>query len=197
MKNLRYSILILSYLLFFKNSAYSNDTTDFKNKWFIPDFATMQFAGNIGFLSAGLGYELFNNLLYSDIIYGYVPYSLAGTEIHIISQKNTFLLLNKKIKTYTISPLLGFATSFETGKNSSLILPAKYPKGEYATNAIHFTIFIGGRVHIDFNKQQIINGCDFYTELGTVDTFLWYKLSESEVKINDIFSVAVGVRLYF
>ena len=185
-------------LLFFHNS-FSQDSTLIKDKvWFIPDYVKTQFAGNIGLLSVGFGYQFMNNHLYSELLYGYVPISISKAEqIHTITIKNTFSVITKKINTIALSPITGFTSSFETGNNSFLILPDKYPKGYYGTNALHFTFFIGSSIHKDFINLKIIKGADLYFELGTVDTYLWYAITSKEVKVNKIFSSAIGINLYF
>ena len=192
------NIFTLFAILVFTN-VFANDTTLIKAKdRYIPDYVKAQFAGNIGLLSVGFGYQFLNNRLYSEILYGYVPASISKAErIHTITLKNTFSILNKEIKLITLSPITGFTASFETGNNSFLKLPDKYPKGYYSTNAFHFTFFIGAKVHKNFINSKIIKGADLYFELGSVDTYIWYKILSKEVKINQIFSSAVGVNLYF
>lgn len=197
MKSNSFFFTVISIILT-ANLTYSNDTISVEEKsWYIPDYAKLQFAGNIGFLSLGIGYELFSKHLQSDILYGYVPYSIGGATIHTISQKNTFVLYNHKRNGYIISPIAGFSTNFETGNNSFLILPDKYPKGYYVTNAIHFTFFIGGKIHKTLTKQSKIKGFDFYVELGTVDTYLWYKIFSKEIKMKEISSFAIGINTFF
>ena len=178
-------------LLFFFN-AIAQDSTLIKGKTsYFPDYAKIQFAGNIGFFSAGFGYQFLNNHLYSELLYGYVPVSISkAEEIHTITIKNTFSILNREIKAIILSPITGFTANFETGNNSFLKLPDKYPKGYY-------TLFIGAKVHKNFNNPKIIKGADLYFELGTVDTYLWYAILSEEVKINQIFSTAIGINLYF
>lgn len=67
--------------------------------WYEPDYAKMQFAGNLGVLSVGVGYQLFNKVVYTELLYGYVPVSISkANEIHLISIKNTFPLYRKKIR---------------------------------------------------------------------------------------------------
>ena len=51
-------------------------------KKIVPHYAKLQFAGGIGFLSAGIGYQSKNKRLQYDLMYGYVPESLGGVEIH-------------------------------------------------------------------------------------------------------------------
>jgi hypothetical protein len=195
-------LLLLTALLLFTNT-FSQDATLVKDKekqkaWYVPDYAKMQFAGNLGVLSVGVGYQLFNNVLYTELLYGYVPVSISkANEIHLISIKNTFPLFRKKIGNYTVSPIAGFTGTLETGNNSFLVLPDKFPKGYYVPSAIHFTLFIGTLVHKNFVNSKIIKGIDFYYELGTVETYLWSAITSKEVGLNDIFSSAIGVNLYF
>lgn len=196
---IRNIITLLVALLFFHN-AFSQDSTLIKDKamFCIPDYVKTQFAGNIGFLSVGFGYKFLNNHLYSELLYGYVPVSISKAEqIHTITIKNTFPVFTKKFNIIALSPITGFTASFETGNNSFLILPDKYPKGYYGTNAFHFTFFVGASVHKDFINLKIIKGADLYFELGTVDTYLWWAITSKEVKVNKIVSSAIGINLYF
>ena len=193
------NIFALFIALFFFSNAIAQDSTLMSDKaWYIPDYVKTQFAGNIGLFSIGFGYQFHNNRIHSELLYGYVPASISKAEkIHTITLKNTFSILNKEIKLITLSPITGFTASFETGNNSFLKLPDKYPKGYYSTNAFHFTFFIGAKVHKNFINSKIIKGADLYYELGSVDTYIWYKILSSEVKINQIFSSAIGINLYF
>jgi len=197
MKNRNIFILFIA-LLFFSN-VFGQDSTLIKDKaWYLPDYTKIQFAGNIGFFSVGFGFQFFNNHLYSELLYGYVPASISKAEkIHTITIKNTFPVFTKEINKIALSPITGFTASFETGNNSFLKLPDKYPKSYYNTNAFHFTLFIGAKVHKNFGYQKFIKGADVYFELGTVDRYLWYAILSKEVKFNQILSSAIGINLYF
>ena len=194
-------LITLCIALLIISGAFAQDSTliIIKEKpWYKPDYAKVQFAGNVGFLSVGFGYKFFNNHLCSDILYGYVPASVSkAKEIHTITIKNTIPIFTKEIRAITLSPITGFTVSYETGNNSFLKLPGKYPKDYYSTNAFHFTFFIGAKIHKDINNSKRINGIDFYFEVGTVDTYLWYAIRSKEVNINQIFSSAIGINLYF
>ncbi len=189
--------LIIS--LFFLSTVFAQqDSISIKNRaWYIPDYVKVQFAGNIGFFSVGIGYKTFHNHVHSELLYGYVPASISkAKQIHIITIKNTLPLHTKKLKRVTLSPVTGLALSFETGNNSFLLLPNKYPKGYYYTNAFHFTFFVGPSIHRNFNNLNIIKGASLYFELGTVDTYLWYAITSKEVELYNIFSSAIGLNLF-
>jgi hypothetical protein len=187
------------FAILFSTNVFANDTTLTKVKgWYVPDYTKVQFAGNIGLVSVGFGYQFLNNHLYSELLYGYVPASISKAEvIHTITIKNTFPILNKEYKAITLSPITGFTASFETGNNSFLKLHNKYPSGYYGTNAFHLTLFIGAKAHKDFMKNSTIKGVDLYFEVGSVDTYIWYVITEKEVQINQIFSSAIGINIYF
>jgi len=186
-RNLLILLFLLPTFVFSENS---------EKTWYIPDHVKIQFAGNIGFLSTGIGYTFFNELLSADLMHGYVPKFITNTRIHIITQKNTFSFVNKSIKGFILSPVTGFTLSYETGNNSFILLADKYPKGYYRTNAIHSTFFIGGKIYKDFDQKSIIKGIDFIAELGTVDVYLWYKIQSREIKLYDIFSLALGISIH-
>ncbi|WP_405566440.1 hypothetical protein [Polaribacter sp. Asnod6-C07] len=198
MKNKSIYLLVLLVLLFSK--SYGQEVNLDKEKaWYVPDYAKVQFAGNIGFVSLGVGYQLFNEVLYSELLYGYVPESASKADrIHLLTIKNTFPIYRKEIgKDLIITPIAGFTTSYEIGTNSFTTLPEIYPEGYYVPNAFHFTVFGGALLHKDFKNKKIFSGVDFYVEASTVETYLWYTITSSEVKVNDVFSASIGFNFYF
>jgi hypothetical protein len=199
-------------ILFFANSFAQKDVfidaikdgtksikVENQKHWAVPDYVKTQFAGNIGLISVGAGYQLFNKVVYTELLYGFVPKSVSKTdEIHLITIKNTFPIFRKEIgKNFSISPIAGFATTYDIGTNSFTTLPGFYPKGYYVPNAFHFTFFGGAMVHKDCKDSKMIKGADFYLELGTVDTYLWYVITSEEVSISDVFSTSIGINFYF
>ena len=193
-------IFIVSIIVLFFSNSYAQETILVKEKsWYVPDYVKAQFAGNIGLVSVGAGYQLFDKVLYTELIYGFVPKSASKADnIHLITIKNTFPLYRKKIgENLTITPIAGIATTLDIGTNSFTTLPSKYPEGYYFPTAVHFTLFGGALVHKDFKKPKIFKGVDFYLEFGTVETYLWYALATKEVNLIDVFSADIGVNFYF
>ncbi len=191
-------IYILLFLLIISPNIFSQEGIDsIKTNILTPDYVITQFAGNIGFLSAGIGYDLFNKVMKAELIYGFVPLKYSSNEIHTISLKTVFPLFRKQIYGFEISPYLGMTTSLELGDNSLLILPDYYPKGYYGTNAFHFTFLGGINFHTKLSHTQHIHSIDLYCEALTVDNSLWYFISSPEVKIKQVFSIDVGTRFYF
>ncbi len=191
-----YFNIILSMLLLFQ--ALSGFGQEQKTSEFIPKYAKIQFAGNIGFLSGGLGFHFFDGLLYSEVLYGHVPKKISKADkIRTISLKNTFPLLWYKKGNTSISPIAGFTISLESGNSTFIQLPDIYPKGYYSPNGIYSTLYVGGMIHRDFSKSKFPKGMDFYMELGTVDSYFWYKVNEKNVAWKDILSSSIGINFYF
>jgi hypothetical protein len=190
----------VSVILLFFIKSYAQEPNLAKEKsWYVPDYVKVQFAGNIGLVSVGAGYQLFNKVLYTELLYGFVSESVSKSdEIHLITIKNTFPIFRKELgKNFTISPIAGFATTYEIGANSFTTLPSIYPEGYYVPNAFHFTLFGGAMVHKDFKDSKMIKGADFYFEVGTVETYLWYVITSKEVSTSDVFSTSIGINFYF
>jgi hypothetical protein len=193
-------IFSVSVILLFFIKSYAQEPNLVKDKsWYVPDYVKVQFAGNIGLVAVGAGYQLFNKVLYTELLYGFVPESVSKSdEIHLITIKNTFPVFRKELgKNFTISPIAGFATTYEIGTNSFTTLPSIYPEGYYVPNAFHFTLFGGAMVHKDFKDSKMIKGADFYFEVGTVETYLWYVITSKEVSTSDVFSTSIGINFYF
>jgi hypothetical protein len=193
-------IFSVSVILLFFIKLYAQEPNLVKDKsWYVPDYVKVQFAGNIGLVAVGAGYQLFNKVLYTELLYGFVPESVSKSdEIHLITIKNTFPVFRKELgKNFTISPIAGFATTYEIGTNSFTTLPSIYPEGYYVPNAFHFTLFGGAMVHKDFKDSKMIKGADFYFEVGTVETYLWYVITSKEVSTSDVFSTSIGINFYF
>jgi hypothetical protein len=194
------NIFSVSVILLFFIKSYAQEPNLAKEKsWYVPDYVKVQFAGNIGLVSVGAGYQLFNKVLFTELLYGFVPESVSKSdEIHLITIKNTFPIFRKELgKNFTISPIAGFATTYEIGANSFTTLPSIYPEGYYVPNAFHFTLFGGAMVHKDFKDSKMIKGADFYFEAGTVETYLWYVITSKEVSTSDVFSTSIGINCYF
>ena len=194
------NILSAFIILLFFTKLYAQELHLLKDKaWYIPDYVKMQFAGNIGVVSVGAGYQLFDKVLYSELLYGYVPESVSKADkIHLITIKNTFPVFRKEIaKNLTITPIAGFTTTIDIGTTTFTTLPSKYPDDYYVPTAFHFTLFGGVMIHKDFINSKMTNGVDFYVEMGTVETYLWYGITSKEVGLSDIFSTSIGINFYF
>lgn len=177
--------------------AQPNDSTR-SRRWYVPHFIPVQFAGNIGFLSAGIGYSTRVHNYHVSLLYGYVPKSMAHTYIHTIALKNTFPIMRYALKNNQILvPYVGLGASVELSGNSFFRQPARFPESYYDfPKNIHALVYVGAKVQHLFQDPAIgIRGVEFFGEAGTIDLYIWYKTMSQEIKLNEIFTLALGANL--
>lgn len=170
-----------------------------KLKRALPHHVKTQFAGGIGFLSIGAGYENKRESLEGDIYYGYLPKNIGGVSIHSATAKLTWLPFNaidlKWLQYNFLST--GILASYKFGKQYFLFDPDNYPYNYYGhPTALHLGFFIGGQLEKSIDKKNIKRVALYY-ELGTTDRELISIFTNSSLKANEILNLAVGVKTSF
>ncbi len=191
---------MLSFFAFFCPEIVSAQIveTEVEGKWYLPDYIKTQYAGNIGFISFGPGYEWWKQNAQTDILYGYVPEFEGDATIHTFTIKNTFRLHEFCIKNrYNLSPVLGFSVSFEPGENSYARIPSKYPDGYYSPNNIYGCLFLGVKTNITPKKEHYFSAVEPYFEINTLADYVFYNIVAQEDREISILSFSFGFNLYF
>ena len=162
-----------------------------KNSWVVPHHAKLQFAGTIGFLSGGFGYESANTKLQYDFFYGHVPEKFGGVAIHSVTGKLTWIIISEQLKKeLRIDPLTtGFLVNYTFGKQYFLFKTPNYPSFYYGfPTAAHFGILIGSSI----KKNKL----GLYYELGThVKDLASYVTNTRTLDFVDILNIAIGARI--
>lgn len=179
-------------LLMFFASSYVHAQEKFIHK-IGPDNVKIQFAGNIGVLSTGIGYSLFSDKMQSCLLYGFVPESIGGQDIHTIASKNTFKLFEKSFtQCFSLTHSIGFSLNYSITKNTFIFLPKQYPDDYYAPNAIRFApLFSFNFIYINKNIT-LFNNLNIYFEISTLDNYLWYYIKTRAFNFSDIWNLAIG-----
>lgn len=178
-----------------RTKVIKNDTVTYKARWFIPDQYNVQYAGGIGFMSVGFGYQIFPR--YSPALYyGYLSESVGGSinTVHTISLKNTFLLTRQPLWGI-LNPTAGISVNWGHTNNTFDNLPDYYPEEYYFQNQIHFAPFVGAELKFKLN-QSAFEAWGVYAEVSALDAYLLECIRTSYVKPHMILSVAVGVTFY-
>jgi hypothetical protein len=193
------ALLILSLcfpVLSHSKSCFSDTTRSVR--WYVPHFVPLQFAGNIGFLSAGAGYNSNKQNYQLAVMYGYVPRSIARSAIHTITAKNNFPLAWYGLKNNrTIIPYVGLGLTVEVGGNAFFRMPSHFPESYYDfPKNLHVIAYGGVRLRQLFSDEvKMFRAVELYAEAGTVDVYVWYKTISNQIKFHQIFSLAIGVSL--
>lgn len=191
-------IILFLFAVTFKSSAQ-------QLKFLIPDAAITQFAGSIGYVSVGAGYDLFKNKRGNlDFNYGYVPKSKGG-ELHSLTVKFAYRPFEVKIKDwakfYPFNP--GFFATYTFHKDLSFRFSTDdYPKGYYFwSEALRPHLSFSNE--IEFDTKKILKGSKIkaisvYSEFNTNEYYLInYFQNMKELSISDIFLLGIGVRVKF
>lgn len=149
-----------------------------------------QFAGNLGLISAGAGYNFPDSRFLTDINLGYLPKHINGVRVITFSIKPSFDLIKGKVKSTDAAWYLGIALNYSIGRNIHGSMPDYYPLDYYRPNAFHFNPFTGGRMSLNSKKK---NNLFIFAELGTVDYEMWFALINRNIYITDIVNLAVGI----
>ena len=190
-------MMLFSLLSWNQAEAGFSDSTR-SRRWYMPHYVPLQFAGNIGFLSAGAGYNSNKQNYQLALMYGYVPRSIARSSIHTITAKNNFPLGWYGIKNHrTVIPYLGLGLTVEIGGNAFFRMPSHFPESYYDfPKNLHVIAYGGVRLRQLFTDEvKALRGVEFYAEGGTVDVYIWYKTISNQIKFHQIFSLAIGVSL--
>lgn len=171
----------------------------------IPKSALSQYAGSIGFFSAGVGYELFKNERGSlDFMYGFVPKNRGG-RLHIATVKFAYrpfeVRLNDWAKLYPVNP--GAFLSYHFGPRFDFQWDKDtYEKGYYWwSTALRPHISLGTEVKIDTRKVAPalkIKSLSVYSEFNTNELYLVsYYQNAGTLSVTDIFKLGFGLRVAF
>lgn len=186
--------LVLLILCYHSSMAQSlNDSAKYRSY-----YVNLQFAGNVGFASVGLGTSFKNEKIYLGLIYGYLPKSLNDAEVHTIALKTYFCFYSRELfsRLYT-SAYFGTNINYGITKNTYLKYPDYFPDGYYYTNAIHIAPFIGTKSDMALKKPQLgITKIGLYFEIGTIDKYLANLVTSGQIGVFDIINLSAGLTFH-
>lgn len=166
---------------------------------YIPDAAVVQFAGNMGMLSAGPGYDFAKRKLAADLLYGYVPKFDSDEAEHLLTIKGTYKPWEiKRRRDFTVIPIqIGLGLSYYLNDKYPLVWDEKYPKQYYWWSPkVRLLGFAGATVTRQVRNSKI-KTIGLYSEFGTYDLIFtsWFK--DDGIGIGDIVNLSVGTRIHF
>ncbi|TDB60015.1 hypothetical protein [Arundinibacter roseus] len=170
-------------------------------KWFIPDHSTVQFAGNIGFLAVGPGYKSANQKLEIDILLGYLPQSIGGTNLTTLTVKSSYSPWHIELNdTYEITPLtVGALVGYTPGNQFSIRWPGHYPRGYYWwSTALRPAAFAGGAIERSGSAHRKVKHIKLYYEIGSYDLLLISYIQNRKIlRLSDVTNLALGIKMGF
>jgi len=164
----------------------------------IPKYTKVQFAGSMGLLSAGVGWNYGKDHWETDLLLGFVPKNADKHAMATFTAKQNYLpwkvSLNEHIMFEPLS--CGLYVNTLLDKDFWVINPDRYPSGYYTfSTRVRFHIFVGERITFHLNKQKFPRkSITLFYELSTCDLYLISAVGNRYLKPSDYLSLSFGVK---
>lgn len=169
----------------------------------IPNLYLLQYAGNIGFLSGGIGWDYGKREQWeTHMLIGYLPEMVMDQWMVTMTIRESFVPWEVRCNNFiTWNPTL-FNLSINTVFNSEFWITEKekYPGDYYRfSSKIRAQIGLGGRVNLHFTNynRRLTDRISFYYELSTYDLALISYIPNKAIKLSDILALGFGVQYKF
>lgn len=164
----------------------------------IPEVLTLQYAGGIGMLSAGVGWAYGpSDNWQTDLLIGFIPHRYYHPNYWTLTLRELYSPWRIHIGSdWSVRPVF-----FSLGINSILHnefwskQPTRYPSGYYIfPSKIRLRIGIGQRISftIPRPRRHLGRKISLYWELSTCDLYIRQKIKSSAVPFHSILSLAIG-----
>ncbi len=175
----------------------SEDTLRIRPKWFIPDYLKLQYAGLLGFVSVGAGYN-FTPRYDGTLYFGVLSETFGGSSVNVqtLSYKSSWGLFRPGLLG-PITPKAGASLNWGYTNNTFRRLPEHYPEKYYFQNRLHIAPFYGAEWKREFAAESSISAIGLYAEMSTLDAYLLEFFRTKYVTIDKIWNLALGITIYF
>jgi len=187
------TVLVKDYVA--KNRAIRNTSFNV-----IPSYYVFQYAGSIGLVSLGAGWDYGKKNQWStDFLIGYVPkYDTDRAKI-ALTLRQTYSPWQISVKeNVTYDPLrTGVYFNTTIGKQFWFSAPEKYPNKYYHfSTKLRLNIFIGQSFSYSFaSKTSYFEKIKVYYDLHTSDLFLISRFQNNYLRAQDFLGLSLGVKL--
>ncbi len=169
----------------------------------IPDNVSVQFAGSIGFLSLGTGWEYGNGHWETDVLFGLVPKVEGQSAMVSFTLKQEYVPWHISLgerRDFVLQPLqCGLFVNTLLNRNFWTIEPDRYPTGYYGfSTKVRFHAYLGQSITYNLPERcRFGNRVSFYYEIGSCDLYIINALKNRCLKPADFLSLALGLKWHF
>lgn len=167
----------------------------------IPTHTKMQYAGSMGFLSFGMGWDYGKkNRWETDLFFGFIPkYSTDKVKITMTLKQN-YMPWDVKIgsKGFSFEPLsCGLYITTVFGKQFWATEPDYYPNGYYGfSTKFRINVYLGERITytIPSSKRFFAKSITLYYELSSNELYIRDAIRDSYHKPTDYIKLSFGIK---
>ncbi|MGM9777559.1 MAG: hypothetical protein ACI3ZD_04395 [Prevotella sp.] len=167
----------------------------------IPTQIIMQYAGNMGFMSVGMGWDYGKHDQWeTHLLFGYLPEADSDRGKLTMTLKQTFLPWSFSFgKGWMLEPLsCGIYLNTVFGSEFWDNQPSRYPDKYYEplNTEVRINAFLGQRITLNIpkNKRKFVKSVSAFYEVSTCDLYLRLAVMERKVSVWDILGLSVGMK---
>lgn len=187
----------------FYSRPYAKRIHRYRSNWekLIPTHTKMQFAGNMGLLSFGTGWDYGKKDQWeTDLFIGFLPRYESKKAKVTMTLKQTYLPWNLPLnRSFSVEPLAcGLYVNTVFGDQFWVHEPDRYPKGYYGfSSRLRTNIFLGQRItyDIDPERRYRAKSISLFYELSSSDLYIISAFTNRYLKPRDYLSLSFGVKL--
>lgn len=187
-----------------RHSRYDRRVHRYRKRWeaLIPTHTKIQFAGNMGLLSLGTGWDYGKrNQWETDVFLGVLPKYQSDCTKLTFTLKQNYIPWSLQIKEsrFSAEPLtcgMYFNTVF--GDEFWVNEPDRYPKGYYGfSSKVRIHAFLGQRITYDIDPRRrfTAKAITLFYEISTCDLYIVSAFTNKYLKPKDYLSLSFGVKL--
>lgn len=185
-------------------SRYDRRIHRYRKRWeaLIPTHSKLQFAGGMGLLSIGPGWDYGKrNQWETDILIGFLPKFDSGSAKVTLTLKQNYIPWSLQIKQsrFSVEPLTcGMYLNTVFGEEFWVREPERYPKGYYNfSSKVRIHIFLGQRFTFEIDPQRTLlaKEISFFYEISTCDLYLVSAFTNKYLKPKDYLSLSFGIKV--
>lgn len=201
------TILLLAFsfvsTITYAQSGYENRIERYHSNWnkLIPRYTKIQYAGLMGLISVGTGWDYGKNRQWeTDVYLGYVPkYSTDEKKITMTLRQN-FIPWKKDINEHImIEPLAcGIYANTVFGSDFWVNEPDKYPNDYYSfSTKVRFNIYAGQRITYKLKpeKRFFAKSITLFYEIGSCDLYIASAFTNKYLKPTDYLRLSFGLKM--
>ncbi|WP_185152957.1 hypothetical protein [Dysgonomonas sp. 216] len=184
-------------------NGYEKRVENYQTAWqkLIPTHYKLQFAGGMGLVSAGIGWDYGKNDQWeTDVLLGYLPkYSTNHSKVTLTVKQN-FIPWQKRVNEWlSIDPLTcGMYVNTIFDGEFWVSEPDKYPSDYYSfSTKMRFWAFAGQRftMHIPEEKRFFAKSLTLFYEISSCDLYIVSAFTNSYLKPTDYLRLSFGLKI--
>ena len=188
-----------------KESRFDKREHRYRKHWagLIPTQFAVQNAGNMGWLSAGFGWDYGKRRQWeTHLLFGYIPQYQSARGKLTITLKENYIPWSRDLKHgWSIEPLrCGLYLNTVYGHEFWKSQPSRYPDKyyEFMSTKFRLNIFVGQQLTLQIPQEKrklFAKSVTLFYEISTCDLYIRSKFADSEVSLSDILGLSLGLKL--